>query len=223
MVRLNSGNFTFSQAQSDGRDIRFSTAAGAALSYQIEQWDAINTSAAVWVKIPTITGNARQEIRMYWGKSDAVSESNGAAVFNVANGYASVLHLNETVADVVGNTTPTDVGTTLATGMIGKGRNFTAGKGILVGNNLTTFPTGSNPHSSEVWFRSGVAGTNILGWGNEQGQGKVVMQYVSPPHINMDCYFGGGNVSGTSTLSASQWVHVAHTYTEESLGWNTLI
>ena len=78
------------QAQPDGRDIRFATAAGATLSYQIEQWDAANGSAAVWVKIPTITGNARQEIKMYWGKTGVTSESSGTAVFNAANGYASV-------------------------------------------------------------------------------------------------------------------------------------
>ncbi len=212
LVRLNSANFNFSQAQPDGSDIRFSTVAGSALFYQIEQWDSANSTAAVWVKIPSITGNARQEIKMYWGKAGVASESNGANVFNAANGFVSVLHMNETVSDVVGNTTPADSGTTLTTGMIGKGRNFTSGSGILVGTNLTNYPTGSNPHSSEAWIRASVAGTNVMGWGIEQGQGKVVMQFASPPHMNMDCYFGGGNVTGASTLALSQWIHVAHTY-----------
>lgn len=212
LVRFDAGNFNFGEAQPDGRDLRFTTAAGAALSYQIEQWDAVNGLAAVWVKIPTIAGNSRQEIKMYWGKSGVASLSNGTNVFSSANGYVSVLHLNETIVDAVGAATPSNTGTTLTTGMIGKGRNFTSGKGILVGDNITTFPTGSNPHSSGVWIRSNVAPTNIMGWGIEQGQGKVVMQFASPPHINMDCYFGGANVSGASTLSTTQWVHVAHTY-----------
>jgi autotransporter-associated beta strand protein len=212
LVRLNNGNFNFGEAQPDGSDVRFITAAGSNLSYQIEQWDSVNSTAAVWVKIPSIAPNARQEIKMYWGKSGVASQSNGANVFNAANGYASVLHMNETVSDVVGNTAPTNSGTTLTTGMIGKGRNFTSGNGILVGTDLTNFPTGSNPHSSEVWIRSGVSPTTIMGWGIQQGQGKVVMQLASPPHINMDCYFGGANVTGASTLSTTQWVHVAHTY-----------
>ncbi|MEI6607635.1 MAG: DUF2341 domain-containing protein, partial [Verrucomicrobiota bacterium] len=212
LVRLNAGNFDFTQAQTDGSDLRFATLAGTPLSYQIEQWDSTAKTAAVWVKIPTITGNARQEIKMYWGKTGVASESNGANVFNAANGYVSVLHMNETATDVVGNTSPTDAGTTLTTGMIGKGRNFTSGNGILVGLSLTNFPTGSNPHSSEAWIRPSVAGTNVMGWGIEQGQGKVVMQFASPPHMNMDCYFGGGNVTGASTLSLSQWIHVVHTY-----------
>ena len=212
LVRLNSGNFTFSQAQSDGRDIRFATAAGVVLSYQIEQWDAVNGTAAVWVKIPSVTGNARQEIKMYWGKAGVTSESSGTAVFNIANGFVSVLHMNETVSDAVGSVTPSDTGTTLSNGMIGKGRNFTAGKGINCGTNITNFPTGTNSNSSEAWIRPTAANTTVMGWGIEQGSGKIVMQLASPPHINMDCYFGGGNVAGASTLALSQWMHVAHTF-----------
>ncbi|MCX6879552.1 MAG: DUF2341 domain-containing protein [Verrucomicrobia bacterium] len=211
LVRLHTGNFAFGEAQPDGRDIRFATAAGAALPYQIEQWDAASGLASIWVKIPTITGNARQEIKMYWGKSDVASESNGAAVFNAANGYASVLHLNESVSDVLGAVTPTDTGTTLVTGMIGKGRNFSAGQGLNCGTNITTFPNGSSPHTSEAWFRPAAGGT-LLAWGAEQGQGKVVMQLASPPHVNVDCYWSGGSVTGGSTLPLSQWIHVAHTY-----------
>ena len=82
------------------------------LPYQIEQWDAANGTAAIWLKVPTIAGNARQEIKMYWGKADAVSESSGPTVFNAANGYFSVFHMNETVKDEVGTLTPTNTGTT---------------------------------------------------------------------------------------------------------------
>ncbi len=38
------------------------------------------------------------------------------------------------------------------------------------------------------------------------------MQFVSPPHINMDCYFSGGNVASRSKLPIGEWIHVAHTY-----------
>jgi len=37
----------------------------------------ILASASVRVKIPRIQGNARQELKVYWGKADAASESNG--------------------------------------------------------------------------------------------------------------------------------------------------
>ena len=44
------------------------------------------------------------------------------------------------------------------------------------------------------------------------------MQFRSPPHINMDCYFSGGNVASGSRLPLGEWTHVVHTYQQgESL------
>ena len=212
LVRLNTSFFTFNQAKTNGADVRFTTATGTNLAYQIEEWNPTNGTASIWVRLPLIKGNTNQEIKMYWGKADATSESSGLSVFNSTNGYVTVLHMNETVQDSVGSVTPTDAGTTVTTGMIGKGRSFNGGNGINCGTSITTFPTGSNPHSTEAWFRAGGSGSTIVSWGIDQNQGKLVVQLQSPPRINVDTYFSGGNVSGGSTLALSQWYHVAHTY-----------
>src|SRR5205085_6578825 len=119
LVRLNKDALDFSQAKPDGADIRFATAGGAPLAYQIDQWDAAGQTASIWVRIPTIKGNARQEIKLYWGKSDAASESSGSAVFNESNGYASVLHMDDTLVDGVGTTTMKNAGTTATAGVVG--------------------------------------------------------------------------------------------------------
>ena len=212
LVRLHKELFNFSQAKANGEDIRFSAGTGAPLAYQIDDWDAAAGTASIWVRIPTIKGNARQEIKMYWGKADAASESSGSAVFNESNGYLSVWHMNETVKDEVGTLESKDTGTTSSSGMIGKSRHFPGGKGINCGEKITAYPTGSNPHSSEAWFRAEAPNTPILAWGNEQAQGKVVMQFASPPHVQTDCYFSNGNVDGGSKLATSEWVHVVHAY-----------
>lgn len=214
LLRLNSSNFNFNQAASDGRDMRFSTAAGASLSYQIEQWDSVNSTAALWIKIPSIVGNARQEIKMYWGKADAASESSGSAVFAASNGYASVLHMGDTLTDDVGTTTPVNAGTTSANGLVGKGRAFASGQGVLCGNTISGLPSGPvSTFSTGVWIRPSTTGSNILGWGlEESSQKKVVMQLATPPHINMDCYFGGANVTGTVSIPTSAWTYVVQTF-----------
>ena len=215
LVRLNSANFDFSQAQSDGRDIRFTTAAGAALSYQIEEWDPATGTASIWVLIPTITGNARQEIKMYWGKSGVAGESNPAAVFNAASGYACVMHLGDAlnpVKDDVGNLTPTNSGTTTAAGLIGKARRFADGQGIDCGTQTSKYPSGSNPHSSSFWFKTASAGQLLLWWGYDQPQGKVLVKLDGPPHMSVQTWADGGGVNGASTLPLSQWTHVVHTY-----------
>lgn len=210
LVRLNGSNFNFSQAASDGRDIRFATPTNVALSYQIEEWDATNQTAAIWVKIPTITGNSSQEIKMYWGKPGVVSESNGSAVFNSANGFASALHLGSVLQDETGSVTPANVGSTASAGLIGMARNFVAGQGIDCGSNITSFPSGSQSHSTVLWIRPDAVG-NLLSWGQYSPRSMVEMRLDGPPHIYVDAYFGG-TINGITTFPLSQWTHVAYVY-----------
>ncbi|MCF7732070.1 MAG: DUF2341 domain-containing protein, partial [Akkermansiaceae bacterium] len=212
LVRLNKDWFDFNQAKANGDDLRFASAGGAPLAYQIDAWDAAKGTASIWVRVPVIKGNARQEIKMYWGKSDAATESKGTAVFNESNGYLSVWHMNDPVKDEIGAVESKDTGTTAAAGIIGKSRHFDVGKGINGGENITTYPTGPSPHSSEVWFKAEQSNASILGWGNDHPQGKVIMQLFSPPHIKIECWFSGADVAGKSTLPLSQWVHVVHTF-----------
>jgi len=212
LVRLDKDWFDFSQAKANGEDIRFAAGTGKPLAYQIDQWDAANGTASIWVRVPTIKGNARQEIKVFWGKADAASESKGSAVFNESNGYLGVLHMNDPVTDDVGILELKDTGTTPASGIIGKSRLFDVGKGINCGEKITTFPVGSNPHTSEAWFRAEQPNATILAWGNEAGQGKVMLQYFSPPHVKIECYFSGADVPGATILPASQWVQVVHAF-----------
>jgi hypothetical protein len=211
LVRLNKDWFNFSQAKPGGEDIRFS-ADGKPLACQVEEWDPAQGTACIWVRIPIIKGNARQEIRMHWDKADAASESSGSAVFNDSNGYLSVWHMSDPVKDEVGTLESKDTGTVSSPGMIGKARRFVEGKGINGGEKIAAYPTGSSPHSTEAWFRPEKPNTTLVAWGNEQGQGKVVLQFASPPHVRTDCYFSNGNVTGGSSLATSEWIHVVHTY-----------
>ena len=212
LVRLHKDWFDFKQAKADGADLRFADHAGKALAYQVEEWDAAGGTASIWVRVPRIEGNARQAVRMHWGKADAASESNGKAVFNESNGYLSVWHLGDTVLDEVGTLESKDTGTSVTNGIVGKARHFPGKAGVFGGDKIPNYPVGASPHSSEVWFRSRTPNSTLVAWGNEQGQGKVVMQFRSPPHINMDCYFSSGNVASGSRLPVGEWTHVVHTY-----------
>ena len=212
LVRLHKDFFDFSQARANGDDLRFSSAKGDSLAYQIEEWDATKGVASLWVRVPKITGNARQEIKLHWGKADAKSESEGKAVFNESNGYLSVWHMNGPAKDEVGTLESKDTGTTPAVGVIGPARHFPGQKGIFCGEKIEGYPVGAASHTTEAWFRAEKPNANTLAWGNEQGQGKVVMHYRSPPHVKMECYFSGADVVGKSTILLKEWAHVVHTY-----------
>lgn len=212
LVRLDKDWFDFSQAKVGGEDIRFSTGDGKPLAYEVDTWDASKGTACIWVRVPEIEGDARQELKMFWGKADARSESSGSAVFNESNGYLGVWHMNDPVKDVTGDAASTDTGTTATAGAIGIARHFAVGKGIHCGNDITSFPKGSAPHTSEAWFRPERPNAIVLAWGNEAGQGKVTMRYSSPPHVEIECYFSGANVAGESALAPGRWAQVVHTY-----------
>jgi hypothetical protein len=104
VVRLSQVNFLFSEARGDGSDIRFTTMSGSPLCYEIERWDSLRQKAEIWVRVDTILGNnARQYITMYWGNPEAGDLSNGVPVFDTAQGFQAVWHLNESpVAGVYG-------------------------------------------------------------------------------------------------------------------------
>jgi hypothetical protein len=212
LVRLHKDFFDFGQAQPGGADLRFSSGTGKPLAYQIEEWDAASGVASVWVRVPRIRGNARQEIKLHWGKAGAASESSGNAVFNETNGYLSAWHMGDRIQDEVGTLKCVDTGTTAAAGIIGRARHFPGKKGIFGGDRIPNYPTGSSPHSTEAWFRAEKPNCQVIAWGNEHAQGKVVMGYRSPPQVSMDCYFSGANVATRTPLATNQWVHVVHTY-----------
>jgi len=221
LVRLVKGVFDFSQAKSNGEDIRFSSD-GKLLAYQIEEWDAVKGTASIWVRIPAIKGNARQEIKIYWGKADAASESSGSAVFNESNGYASVLHMDEALKDEVGSVTPKDEGgTTVASGIIGKGRHFVPGKGIPCGDHIKNLPYSDMPFTSELWFRGEMAGATLFSWGRyatrfngKTGDGNLVdIQLRSPAGLGWATDGPGGCPARTIPVM-NQWYHVAATYSD---------
>ena len=175
LLRLTRESFPFDQAQSHGEDFRVFGSDGAPLAYEIERWDARAGAAEVWVRVPRIQGASRQPLTLRWGNPSARSASDAAAVFNPGNGYAKVWHL-----DGAGTLPAVDRGTSPTAGQIGGARHFPGGKGLFAGDDLADLPGGSDAHSTEAWFRAERPNATVIGWGNEQAQGKVVLQLRSP-------------------------------------------
>lgn len=213
LVRLNKDFFDFSQAKPKGEDLRFFSASGEPLAYQIEEWNPSEGTASIWVRIPAIQGNARQAIQLKWGNPKAESESRGTSVFNASNGYASVWHLSDSVQDDAEGTSSKDEGTTSVPGVIGKGRHLAGGQGIFGGEKIAGYPSGVGPMTTEVWFRAEKTNGTVIAWGEEKRPSKVMFNFLSPPRMAIQCYFA--DVEAKSRLATQQWYHVVHTYTEK--------
>ena len=142
LIRLNSGNFDFTQARSGGGDLMFAGSGNSSLPFEIERWNASNGRTEIWVRVDTVFGNNdSQFITMYWGATTmdsagapqgSVSPSNGAAVFDTASGFQGVWHLGDGAQDSVRDATvnryhgisPDGARPTVAEGIIGNCRLF---------------------------------------------------------------------------------------------------
>lgn len=216
-VRLYGDSFDFSDCQSHGEDLRFSDPeSDVVLKHEIETWDAERGNATVWVRVPIIRGNERREIKVHWGNLEARSASKGNQVFSASNDFMTVWHFAEALADATGALEVEDRGTVAVEGTIGLGRAFSPGQGMTMGSNIVRLPIEASPHTTETWVWIDRPNTTVVAWGNENGQGKVVMQYRSPSRINMDCYFSGGNIDTDREVSMGEWHHLAYTYSPEA-------
>ena len=81
-IVLDSSNFDFSQANTDGSDVRFYDGQGNKLPYWIESWDSSGQTAVIWVKVPSIPANGSAQLLMYVGNPEATSESDPLATFD---------------------------------------------------------------------------------------------------------------------------------------------
>ena len=210
LVRLHRDFLDFAQCKAEGADIRFSASDGTPLAHRIEEWDAAAGEAVVWVRIPRIEGNARQALRIHWGNPDAADASDGKAVFNEGNGFCSVWHMDEPVADDTGSVTTKDEGTTATRGIVGDARHLAGGQGVFAGSDIATYPKGMGPMSTSAWFRADRVNGTVVAWGKEKRPAKVMMNFLSPPRVAIQCYFA--DVDAESRLATGAWYHVVHTY-----------
>jgi len=92
LIRLDKGNFVFSEALPDGADMRFYDRDGRELAYEIERWDSRAGKAELWVSAPALAPQQQGQILvMRWGNPAAQPPAYGPFVWDGA--YRAVYHL----------------------------------------------------------------------------------------------------------------------------------
>ncbi len=178
LVRLNTGNFDFSQAQINGGDIRFSRTNGSSLPFEIERFDAQNGIAEIWVRLDTVYGNdSAHAIVMSWGVPSSGLSPVSHNVFDTANGFVAVWHLSGTGSDPVVDATanhyngvPTSLSSAAMTpGIIGQCQRF---------NGINSFVTMPATSASKLNFPE--QGTySVSAWVNDDALDNVFHTIVS--------------------------------------------
>lgn len=123
LVRLSDTSFDF--AESQGRDLRFERA-GHVLAHEVEQWDPVGRTAAIWVRLDTLVpGSGAVPLLLRHGNAASPDWSDGAAVFPDSEGWRGAWHLDPRAPGA--DATPlahhgVDFRTLDAEGAIGRGR-----------------------------------------------------------------------------------------------------
>lgn len=178
LVRLHAGNFDF--GATSGRDIRFSDEEGRHLAYEVDRWDSAGRRAEIWVKLPVVRGNSRDQfITLYWGNPGAPDFSNGRSVFGA---YAGVWHMGrrtlgpglEEFPGASPTASPGKIAGTVAVSAeeaaIGKGAGFSGNQMILAPGNSAFRPRHQLALSG--WIRApktDVEGGEMVSFGNNYG------------------------------------------------------
>ena len=132
--------------------------------------------------------SATQYIKMYWGKSDAIAKSNSTAVFDTANGFRGVWHMNN-----AGRPDATPMNDSAQS----KGAASTAG-GVIAG--CDTFVSASSQYDSIASGRINLANKNItvMAW--------FKMNNASPSSLY-------GILGQGPNLTGDQGLHLGYRYT----------
>jgi hypothetical protein len=222
LIRLNSGNFNFSQAKPDGADIRFATAGNTPLPYEILHWDSGNRTARIWVRVDTIRGgDSVQSIIMYWGNGAARDSSSSANVFDTAVGFQGVWHLNEEGNDPALDATANHydgtacrmAGAPPASGPIGNGRPFDGESSFITMPNTASgklsFP-GNGYFTVSAWVYADTVGNGfraIVAKGFQQYMLWLTYFPLGKPRWEFIDYGLTENLHmSTSTALERQWV-----------------
>ncbi|MBN1578337.1 MAG: DUF2341 domain-containing protein [Chitinispirillaceae bacterium] len=103
-LRLASLPVAMGEMAEGGGDLLITDSDMAPLPMEIETWDSEAGDALVWVLVDTVFGNnATQFLYLFWGNDRQETAHGSAVVFETAQGYSAVWHLNGGSIDATDN------------------------------------------------------------------------------------------------------------------------
>ncbi len=190
LVRITATEMDFSQADTNGEDVRFTNdAEDTDLFFQILRWDSGASLAEVMVRV-TVPGNAKTDIKMHWGKSGQTTKSDPNNTFKTADGFEAVWHMNESSGAAIDSTANANNGT--YNGDLPRPVNFVIGKGQqfdATGDNLDVAAAEADLDDAvgtfSVWFNRNFP--------NSPGNNKVLISFRLDSRNNIELFYSNFN------------------------------
>lgn len=215
-VRLNTGNFVFADAREDGSDLRFvGPDDKTPLKYHIEQFDGVSELAVIWVQVPALAANAKdQALWMYYGNSKAAAGEDVKGTYDTTT--LVLMHFNEKAAppkDMTANAHP--VGTASArfgvAGLLGGGAAFDGAAVVQIPAAPTLKISAAGGMTFAAWIKpADVSGGAVLfNW--QEGERAILLGLGEG---KLYARAGGVETPRGGDVKAGAWQHVGVTLGE---------
>ncbi len=208
LLRLHSGNFSFSESADNGADLRIVAADNKTpLTFHIESFDVLLGVANVWVDMPKLAGGEKTAIWVYHGNKSAPATVDTAGTFDAD--YNLVLHYDEAAGAPVTDKTsfhnnPANGPTASDDGaIIGRGGKFTASPGMAIAA-TPSLATPAAGFTFSTWVKLDAASTADEALFARDGV--VIGLAAGVPYVG-----AGARVSAPAAIAPGQWTHVAVT------------
>jgi biopolymer transport protein ExbB len=217
LVRLHTGNFSFSNAKADGADLRFVSADDKSpLKYHIEKFDPKEEIALIWVKVPRISGGSNQDsIWMYYGNSSAPDGQDSGGTYDV--NQVAVYHFGEKEgnprdATAYGNHAASFSGKLGLPSVVGNGAQFGgSGQQMTIARATSLNFAKGFTFSTWVRFNQSSGNAHLFSW-DDGNQSIVIGMDDAKPYCTLS--MGKGKTletPRTTALKPAHWYHLAVT------------
>lgn len=207
LVRLHSGNFTFTDTLDNGADIRFVDSDDKSpLPYHIENYDAKTGLANIWVSIPTLSGGEKKAIWLYFGNKNAPVGEDVKGSFDAD--YMAVYHFTQAPgqpsadstanANVAQNAPPSVDDSSI----IGRAARF-PGQGALT---IAASPSLAMPAGAPFTFSAWVKPDQIGGDAAIFARGSMIIGLAQGvPYVSL----GAASTRAAQPVKQGDWSHVS--------------
>ncbi len=209
LVRLHSGNFTFAEALPDGADLRFFAADGKTpLPYHIENFDAKNELANVWVAVPKLAGGAKTDaIVVAWGNPKAASAATPGKTYDASQIF--VFHFGDAqgAADASANANNAKAATIkpVAAGPIGAAAMFDGASRIDVAPSASLKLAAATGFTFSAWVQQTTGDDAVLYAQHDGALTLTIGLKAGVPYVGS----GAALVKAAAALKPGTWQAVA--------------
>lgn len=213
LIRLHTGNFSFSDAQDNGTDVRFVGADDKTpLAFHVESFDPLLGVATIWVDVPDFPAGSAKQIWLYYGNKKATPGGDVAGTFDAD--YTLVYHFDDAAgAPPKDKTAYANNAQSAPSGIdegaiIGKGARFSGAGAITVPASPSLAIAAGGAFTFSAWVKTDAPQARAGLYVRRDGASSLVVGIDQGlPFVEA----GGVRVASAKPIAKGQWTHIAAT------------